>query len=140
MNSWLLVAFFITILLVGGTILFLITYGRRSGVQLNVERYRRDWFTIERQLVRDQESSYHLAVLNADKLLGHALKQRGFRGETMGERMKTAQNVWTNTQSVWTAHKLRNQIAHEPNVKVTYDTARHALAAFKQALKDVGAI
>lgn len=139
-NSILMVAFFIVILLVGGSILFLIGYGRKGGSQLDQERYRRSWLTIERQLVRAQESSYHLVMLNADKLLDQALKQRGFKGDTMGERMKSAQSTWSSTNNVWTAHKLRNRIAHETDVRVEYDTVRRALAAYKQALKDVGAI
>ena len=81
-----------------------------------------------------------MAILNADKLLDQALRQRGFKGETMGERMKSAQNVWSNANHVWTAHKVRNRIAHESGVKVDYDITRRALVAFKQALKDVGAI
>ena len=76
----------------------------------------------------------------ADKLLDHALKERGAKGETMGERMKTLQTTWSNANAVWGAHKLRNQVAHEPDVQLSYDLARRALASFKQALKDVGAI
>jgi hypothetical protein len=79
-------------------------------------------------------------VLNADKLLDQALRERGVKGETMGERMKTARESWSNANGVWTAHKLRNQIAHESEVQVSYDDARRALANFKQALKDIGAI
>ena len=139
-NSVLMVAFLIVILLVGGSILFLIGYGRKGGSQLDQERYRRSWLTIERQLVRAQEPSYHLVILNADKLLDQALKQRGFKGDTMGERMKSAKSTWSSANNVWTAHKLRNRIAHETDVRVEYDTVRRALAAYKQALKDVGAI
>lgn len=139
-SNILMIAFLVVILVVGGSILFLISYGRKGGSQLDQERYRRSWLTIERQLVRDEESSYHLVILNADKLLDQALKQRGFKGETMGERMKGARSTWTSANNVWTAHKLRNRIAHETDVAIQYDTARRALAAYKQALKDVGAI
>ena len=56
----------------------------------------------------------------------------------MGDRMKKVN--WSNADVVWGAHKLRNRIAHESDVKVNYDTARRALAGFKQGLKDMGAI
>lgn len=135
----LLVAFLVAIILVGGLILFLVTRGTGSS-ELNVERYRSEWLKIERQLVKGQESTYQMVILNADKLLDQALKQRGFKGETMGERMKAAKDIWNNANNVWTVHKLRNRIAHEHDVKVGYDMARRALSAFKQALKDVGAI
>ena len=54
--------------------------------------------------------------------------------------MKAAKKTWTNANHVWSAHKLRNKIAHETNVRVSFDETRRALAAFKQGLKDLGAI
>lgn len=138
--SWLLGAFLIAILLVGGMILFLVSHGKRGVSELNKEKYRKQWLAIESSVIKNNEPSYHMAILNADKLLDQALKQRGFTGETMGERMKAAKNHWSNTNNMWVAHKLRNQIAHEQNVKVSYTTARRALAALKQSLKDLGAI
>lgn len=140
MTDGLMILFLLVILLVGGGILFVIGHGRRTGSALDVDRYRTSWLAIERQLVKGEEPSYHLALLNADKLLDQALRQRGFKGDTMGERMKTARQIWSNANAVWTAHKLRNRIAHEPDVKVSYDDARRSLSAFKQALKDIGAI
>ena len=138
MTDGLMVTFLIVILIVGVGILFLVGNGRKGGRVLDVERYRRSWLQIERQLVRDNEQSYHLAILNADKLLDQALKQRGVKGETMGERMKITR--WSNANAVWTSHKLRNRIAHEHDIVIRYDEARRALAGFKQALKDMGAI
>lgn len=140
MTDGLMVIFLLVIVVVGAGVLFLVTHGRTRGKVLDVEKYRRNWLQIESQLIKDQESSYHLVILNADKLLDQALKQRGLHGETMGARMKSAQNTWSNANAVWSAHKLRNQIAHETEVRVQYNDARRALAAFKQGLKDLGAI
>jgi predicted RNase H-related nuclease YkuK (DUF458 family) len=58
----------------------------------------------------------------------------------MAERMKSGATLFSNRNNVWLAHKLRNRIAHETDVRVSYDDARYALSYFKQALKDVGAI
>ena len=140
MNDGLMVAFLIAIVIIGSGILFLLAHGRKSGKSLDIDRYRSQWLKIERQLVRDQETSYHLSILNADKLLDLALRQRGFKGQTMGERMKSARDTWSSANAIWTAHKIRNQIAHEADVRVRYEDARRALAAYKQGLKDLGAI
>lgn len=134
-----LLAFFAAILIVAGLVLVIIVY-TKGGNQLNQEKYRTKWLSVERSLVKDQPASCHLSVLNADKLLDHALKEAGYKGNTMGERLKSASSRLSNRNAVWAAHKLRNQIAHEPDVQVKYDTARRALASFRQALKDVGAI
>jgi hypothetical protein len=135
-----LIFFFAAILIVAGILFAVIGLTKKGGRNLNVDKYRMRWLQIEQQLKKDQPSSYHLVVLNADKLLDQALRERGIRGTTMGERMKNLKDTWTNANSVWSAHKLRNQIAHETDVNVGYDDARRALAGFKQALKDVGAI
>jgi hypothetical protein len=133
-------AFILGVLIVGILLIVVISLSKRGAPTLDVDRYRSQWLGIESQLKREDTASYHLTVLNADKLLDKALKERGFRGETMGERMRSAKTTWSNANAAWGAHKLRNQIAHEHDVRVTYDDARRALSGFKQALKDLGAI
>jgi len=135
-----LLFFFAAILIVGVMLFAVITVTKKGGKQLDVDRYRMRWLKIEQQLKRDEPTSYHLTVLEADKLLDLALRERSVSGSTMGERMKAAKDTWSNANAVWSAHKLRNQIAHESDVQVQYDDARRALAGFKQALKDIGAI
>jgi transposase len=135
-----LLLFFVLILGFGGVVLWFIATKAQGSRTFNQDKYRSEWLAIDKQLVKDNEASYHLSILNADKLLDRALKEAGYKGTTMGDRMKSAKDIWSNANHVWTAHKLRNQIAHETNVKVSYDTTRRALVAFKQALKDVGAI
>lgn len=141
MDSSISVIFFLAAVLILAAILFaVITLTKKSAPKLNVDKYRSRWMTIEQQLKRDEAITHQMCVLSADTLLDQALKDRGVSGATMGERMKQMQQKWTNANAVWSAHKLRNQIAHEPDVRVDFDSSRRALAAFKQALKDVGAI
>lgn len=128
------------VLIIAGLLLAVITLTRRGPKQLDTDKYRSQWMSIESELRSDQSTSYSLAVINADKLLDKALTERGFAGQTMGERMKAAQKVWTKPNDVWSAHKLRNKIAHDTDVKVSYNDARTALSRFKHALKDLGAI
>lgn len=135
-----LIFMFAIIIIVGALLFAIIGFTRKGPRHMDVDHYRTKWLAIEQQLKRDEEASYSLCVLNADKLLDQALKDRGMKGETMGDRLKSAKNIFSNRNNVWSAHKLRNKIAHEPDVKVTYDSARYALADFKRALKDVGAI
>jgi hypothetical protein len=135
-----IIFFFTAIIIIGIALFALITITKRGVGVLDVEKYRVKWMSIEQSLVRDNEPTYHLAIMNADKLLDQALKERGIKGQTMGDRMKFAKERWTNRDAVWEAHKLRNRIAHESDIRVGYDEARRGLAGFKQALKDLGAI
>lgn len=135
-----IILFFASILIFAGILFAVIALTKKGPRQLDVEQYRCDWLAIEQQLRRDDIASHQLAVLNADKLLDKAMRERNIPGENMGARMKQLQGKWSNANAVWSAHKLRNQIAHESNVRVEYETSRRALSAFKQALKDLGAI
>lgn len=139
-SSVAIVIFLIAILIIGGALFAVLVITRQSTRHLDVTKYRSRWLKIEQVLSRDQPASYQLAVLEADKLLDQALREKGIAGQTMGERMKAFNTRWSNANAVWSAHKLRNQIAHETDVRVSFDDTRRALGGFKQGLKDVGAI
>lgn len=130
----------VAVLIVAVVVVIYLLFSAKSTPKLNKDRYQTKWLSIEHSLKRDNPSSYPLAVLNADKLLDQALRDRHFKGATMGERMKAAHASWKNANHVWGAHKVRNQLAHEADAEITYEIAIRALAAFKQALKDLGAI
>lgn len=133
--------FFIAAVFVFGAILFaVISLTRRGPKNLDVTKYRSRWLTIEQQLRRDEKTTYQMSVLQADTLLDQALKDKGISGTVMADRMKLMQKKWSNANNVWAAHKLRNKIAHESDFVPSYESASRALASFKQALKDVGAI
>ncbi len=119
-------------------LLVIIATTRKAPAGINVEDFRAKWLKIENELGED-EPSCHLAVINADKLLDQALKAKGTKGDTMGERLKNVTSQLRHRNAVWEAHKLRNRIVHE-EVRLTRTEARRALAAFKTALRDVGAI
>ncbi len=135
-----IIFFFSAILIFGGLLFIAISFTRNSPRTLDVEKYRSRWLSIETKLKRDDENTYVLCIYDADKLLDQVLRERGFSGKTMGERMKQCQGKWTNGNGVWAAHKLRNRLAHEDDVRVDYERTRQALVAFKQGLKDLGAI
>jgi len=135
-----IIFFFAGVIILGALLFAVIGLVKKGPKHLDVEHYRTKWMAIERQLNRDEPAMFPLAVLNADKLLDQALKAKGLKGETMADRLKNGSQLFTNRNNVWSAHKLRNKIAHDPDVRVTYDAARHALGDFKRALKDIGAI
>lgn len=80
------------------------------------------------------------SINEADKLLDHVLKQLGYGGERMGERLKQAGPRFSDQNAVWRAHKLRNALAHEIGFDLVPNQAKEALHDFEQALKDLGAL
>lgn len=80
------------------------------------------------------------SINEADKLLDHVLRQQGFNGNTMGERLKSATPRFSDRNAVWRAHKLRNALAHEIGFDLVPSQAKEALADFERGLKDLGAL
>lgn len=134
-----IILLFATVLVIGVILFAMITVGKRGG-RLDVEKYRVRWLDIEQSVVKDQEQSFHLAILNADKLVDQALRDKCYRGQTMAERLKATRGQLSHREELWSAHKLRNRIAHESDVRVNYNQTRRALNAYKHTLRDLGAI
>ena len=130
----------LAILFIGILVFIAISITGNKVYSFDKEEYQADFLAIENSLRKDNELSFNAAVVEADKLLDKALMEMGLPGKTMGERMKSASNKFSSNNSVWYAHKMRNAIAHERNFKVDYNKAAHALKAYRQALKDLGAI
>lgn len=77
------------------------------------------------------------AILDADKILDHILKKKGYKG-SLGEKMKKARNLFQDNNSVWAAHKIRNRIAHEIDFEISSKLAKKTLKQFKKAYSDLG--
>jgi len=62
----------------------------------------------------DNPNDWRLAIIEADIVLEEMLDQRGFRGATIGERLKSASPATFHAlDDAWKAHKVRNEIAHK---------------------------
>lgn len=130
----------IAIVAVGILALIAMTLSNKHNYTFDVEEYQTKWLKIENGLIKNDPRTYNISVIDADKLLDKALNEMGTPGKTMGERMKRVNDRFERPNAVWSAHKLRNQIAHEHGFETDYGQAHRALSAFRQALKDLGAI
>ena len=134
------VIFLVAVLIVGVLVFLAILLTNKKAYSFNKEDYQSDFLLIENKLSKENKLSYNVVVVEADKLLDKALCEMGVQGKTMGDRLKRSSDKFSQLNSVWYAHKLRNQIAHEHGFSLQYTQARHALDTYRQALKDLGAI
>lgn len=136
-----LLIFLLAIIVVGVLVFLAVSMTGKRGHNFDKENYQIDFLRIEQSLEKGNESSYSMAIIEGDKILDRAMLEMGVQGRTMGDRLKRIGKAkFSQLNSVWHAHKLRNQIAHEHDFKPEYRQALHALEAYKQALKDLGAI
>lgn len=134
------VTFIFAILIVAVLVFVAILLTGKRGYHFNVEAYQSRFLAIENKLKQDNSATFVTTIIEGDKLLDKAMVEMGISGKTMGDRLKKASGRFTNLNAVWRAHKLRNAIAHESDVEISYKQAFNALAVYKQALKDLGAI
>jgi len=59
-------------------------------------------------------SDWKLAILECDIMLADILEKMGYMQDSIGEKLKAVEpSDFTNIESAWEAHKIRNAIAHE---------------------------
>ena len=123
----------IAILAVGGAAIFLIQKRSKKFSRRERELIAREWESIGQKV--DKEPKH--ALIEADKLLDFALKRKGYAG-SLGDKLKAAHCLFTRSDEVWEAHKLRNRAAHEVGFSVNEEQARKAISSIKKALWDLG--
>lgn len=135
-----IISFLLGVIILGIIVLLLLSKftGKRISRGLNKQYFDNQWSQLLSRVKTDD--GMVLAVIDADKLLDEALKKRHFKGKTMGERLVSAQRSISDNDAVWYAHKLRNRLVHEPNVRLKKKEAQTALAGFRLGLKDLGAL
>lgn len=129
----LIMALLLFIVVLTGAIIFVIKRPKR----LKSERFVASWK--ELQGYCKEKSTWPEAVIEADRLLNAALKKRKFKGKTMGERMVSAQRIFTNNDDMWFAHNLAKKIKAN-DAKLNEADVKTALQGFRQALRDIGAL
>lgn len=134
------ITFIVAVIIVAILVVIAMVLTGKRAHKFNVEEYQTRFLSIENKLNKDNPATFSLAIINGDKLLDKALIEMGVPGQTMGERLKKCDGRFENLDAVWRAHKLRNVIAHEDDLEISYRQAVGALEIYKQALKDIGAI
>ena len=98
-----------------------------------------EWQDIIDHIDSDNDSQWKLALIDADKILDNALRDADYDGETIGDRLKRAEELggFKSLQDAWEAHKVRNRIAHESGFELTKREARRAIELYKTVLQDL---
>lgn len=98
------------------------------------------WQKAKARMEKGWEPEAKLAIIEADKLLDNLLQRMGYAGESLGERLKQLdESMLPNINQVWEAHKIRNNLVHDPNYKLSSESAQRAIAVYEQAFKHLEA-
>lgn len=115
---------------------------RRTMAEVNTQEVAKRWGDIQTAIGLGGTTHFGSAVVAADKLLDYALRQKGYPGDTMGDRLRSAQDDLTSSayHNAWQAHKLRNQLVHEIEGEVLSFQAKEAIGYYEQTLRELGAL
>lgn len=107
---------------------------QNSGGKFSIEK----WQEVQNMLIIGGPANFKQAIMDADKLVNAVLRSK-VKGETMGERLKNARLLFSRDvyDGLWTAHKIRNKVAHEADFEGLSSDARLAIRNFEKALKEL---
>lgn len=99
---------------------------------------REKWAHILTEAKAGDSKTLNLAIIKADSLVDAVLKEEGCPGEDMGERMKTFhKDDFECIDKLWEAHKVRNELAHNPNFKIEEKEARRILDLYHESMEEL---
>lgn len=102
------------------------------------KRITKAWNRILKRLETGIESEYKLAVIEADDMLDSSLKRMGYQGATLEEKLqKLTSATLSNIEQIYEAHKIRNNIVHDPDYRLSLDETRKTLDIYAGAFRDL---
>lgn len=111
---------------------------KRVPRKLKEDKFTTKWRDLQK-FCKDK-TTWPEALAAADKLLDEALLKRRYKGKNMGERLVSAQRMFSNNDDVWFSHKLTKKLQENHELKLREKDVKEALLSVHQALKDLGAL
>ncbi len=112
-------------------------YGKK-GITRKVAK---KWKLISNRLKSASESDWKIAIIEAESFLDEIFEKIGLEGENFGQKLKQI-NVSEFSdimiEDIWQAHKVRNNIVHDPNYKLNFEQAKKTLMIYEKTLNDLG--
>ena len=100
------------------------------------------WSKTLHYLFSQHSSDWKLAIIEADTMLIGLMEQLGFRGDTLGDKLKSAnQDTFPNLTIAWEVHTIRNRIAHEGlSFELSHHEAKRVIALYEEIFHGYGYI
>lgn len=108
----------------------------------DIPRTQLRWNRIREQIASENMQNWRLAILEADIMLNELLDLQGYKGETIGDKLKQVdRGDFHAIDAVWEAHRVRNRIAHEGvSLELSGREAQRVIGLYERAFKEFGLI
>lgn len=96
------------------------------------------WQNAIQHIASDNPNDWKQAIIEADIILEDLLTKMGYRGDSIGEKLKrVAKGDMKTLDEAWEAHKVRNQIAHEgSNFSLNHHEAKNVIAMYRKVFEE----
>lgn len=100
------------------------------------------WQLVGKYYNSANQSDWKLAILEADIMLYEVLDKSGFQGISIGEMLKnTDRSKLATLDNAWSAHKIRNEIAHQGlDFILTRTKVEEAIANYEKVFEELNFI
>lgn len=95
---------------------------------------------VTKHIVSDSPNDWKLAIIEADIILDETLKEKGYNGASLGERLRSiSPSQLQSLDDAWQAHKVRNQVAHGgADFVLTRRLAEETIKQYKRVFAEFG--
>lgn len=95
------------------------------------------WEKIIKLMASDSPNDWKLAIIEADKMLELVIGTFKIPGDNLGEKLKKIEKGdFLSLEEAWSAHKIRNRIAHEHNFHLSHREAQTAISNYEKVFRE----
>lgn len=102
------------------------------------EAIAKRWDTVKRHISSENQNDWRQAIMEADIILDDLLKKLGYKGDSIGDRLKrVSKGDFKTLQQAWDAHLVRNEIAHEgSSIELNHIEAKRVIGLYRQVFEE----
>ncbi len=99
--------------------------------------HNKRWANIQSLMRSYNANDWKQAIIEADIILDEMLKRMGYKGQSIGDRLKTVEpSDFMTLDQAWEAHKFRNRIAHGSQYVLTKDETEKVIKMYEEVFSE----
>ncbi|MEK7138149.1 MAG: hypothetical protein AAB787_01440 [Patescibacteria group bacterium] len=100
------------------------------------------WKSIRQRIWNGDQDEVKQAILEADKIVNHALENHGFDGSTTEDKIFQilSDDLWRPREAAKKANKFHNKISENPDIEVDRSDAKKAIHNYEILLEELDVI
>lgn len=105
--------------------------------QADAPRMQLRWRHVLEQASSDDSQAWRAAILEADHMLNELLDTLGYKGETMGDKLRKADvSAFATIDFAWEAHQVRNRIAQDTSFSLDARETRRVVKMYERVFEE----